>query len=59
MTKKLKFISGVLFLALMSANIGAIFYQSWAEQFTYSQRGWEAKESDDRQLQQRLFARLQ
>jgi phosphoserine phosphatase RsbU/P len=46
MTKKLKFISGVLFLALMSANIGAIFYQSWAEQFTYSQRGWEAKEAD-------------
>src|SRR5215510_3649798 len=44
MTKKLKLISGVLFLALMSANIGAIFYDSWAQQFSYSQRGWEAKE---------------
>src|SRR5262245_19472401 len=46
MTKKLKLISGVLFFALMSANIGANFYESWAEQFTYSQRGWEAKEAD-------------
>src|SRR5215813_4523558 len=46
MTKKLKLISGVLFLVLMSANIGAIFYDSWAQQFTYSQRGWEAKEAD-------------
>jgi sigma-B regulation protein RsbU (phosphoserine phosphatase) len=46
MTKKLKLISGVLFLALMSANIGAIFYDSWAQQFSYSQRGWEAKEVD-------------
>jgi sigma-B regulation protein RsbU (phosphoserine phosphatase) len=46
MTKKLKLISGVLFLALMSANIGALFYDSWAQQFTHSQRGWEAKEVD-------------
>jgi len=46
MTKKLKLISGVLFFALMSANVGANFYGSWAEQFTYSQRGWEAKEAD-------------
>src|SRR5262252_616219 len=46
MTKKLKLISGVLFLALMSANIGALLYHSWAQQFTYSQRGWEAKEVD-------------
>ena len=46
MTKRLKLISGVLFFALMSANIGANFYGSWAEQFTYSQRGWEAKESN-------------
>jgi sigma-B regulation protein RsbU (phosphoserine phosphatase) len=46
MTKKLKLISGVLFFALMSANIGAVFYESWAEQFTCSQRGWEAKEVD-------------
>src|SRR5215813_3573709 len=46
MTKKLKLITGVLFLALMSANIGAIFYENWAEQFTYSQRGWAAKEVD-------------
>src|SRR5262245_14412990 len=46
MTKKLKLISGVMFFALMSANIGANFYESWAEQFTYSQRGWEAKEAD-------------
>ena len=46
MTKKLRLISGVLFFALMSANIGAIFYDSWARQFTYSQRGWEAKEVD-------------
>src|SRR5262245_6623618 len=46
MTKKLKLISGVLFFALMSAIIGANFYQSWAEQFTYSQRGWEANEVD-------------
>src|SRR5262245_60731098 len=44
MTKKLKLISGVLFLALMSLHIGAIFYDSWAQQFSYSQRGWEAKE---------------
>jgi phosphoserine phosphatase RsbU/P len=44
MTKKLKLISGVLFLALMCANIGSNFYESFAEQFTYSQRGWEAKE---------------
>jgi hypothetical protein len=43
MTKKLKLISGVLFFALMSANIVANFYESCAEQFTYSQRGWEAK----------------
>ena len=35
MTKKLKLISGVLFFALMSANIGANFYGSW-----------EAKESN-------------
>jgi hypothetical protein len=34
MTKKLKLISGVMFFALMSANIGANFYQSWAHQFT-------------------------
>src|SRR5215470_2185278 len=46
MTKKLKLISGVLFLTLMSANIGANFYGSWAEQFAYSQRGWEARESN-------------
>jgi serine phosphatase RsbU (regulator of sigma subunit) len=46
MTKKLKLISGVLFFALMSANIGANFYESWAEQFAYSQRGWQAKEVD-------------
>jgi phosphoserine phosphatase RsbU/P len=46
MTKKLKLISGVLFLALMSANIGALYYDSWARQFTYSQRGWKAKEVD-------------
>src|SRR5262245_16166122 len=46
MTKKLKLISGVLFFALMSANISALFYDSWAQQFTYSQRGWEAKEVD-------------
>ena len=39
MTKKLKLIFGALFFALMSANIGANFYESWAEQFTYSQRG--------------------
>jgi len=32
MTKKLKLITGVLFFALMSAIIGANFYQSWAEQ---------------------------
>src|SRR5262245_14724210 len=44
MTKKLKLISGVLFLALMCANIGANLYESLAEQFKYSQRGWEAKE---------------
>ncbi len=46
MTKKLKLISGVMFFALMSAIIGANFYGSWAQQFTYSQRGWEAKEVD-------------
>ena len=46
MTQKLKLISGALFFALMSAIIGANFYQSRAEQFTYSQRGWEAKEAD-------------
>src|SRR5215468_5845986 len=46
MTKKLKLISGVLFFALMSANICANFYGSWAEQFSYSQRGWEAKETN-------------
>ncbi len=50
MTKKLKLISGVLFLALMCANIGANFYQSLAEQFAYSQRGWEAKESDGKPI---------
>ena len=50
MTKKLKLISGVLFLALMCANIGANIYQSFAEQFTYSQRGWEAKEEDGKAI---------
>jgi sigma-B regulation protein RsbU (phosphoserine phosphatase) len=50
MTKKLKLISGILFFALMSANIGANFYESWAEQFTYSQRGWEAKEEDGKPI---------
>jgi phosphoserine phosphatase RsbU/P len=50
MTKKLKLISGVLFLALMCANIGANIYQSFAEQFTYSQRGWEAKEVDGKPI---------
>jgi serine phosphatase RsbU (regulator of sigma subunit) len=44
MTKKLKLICGVLFFALMSANVGANFYHSWAERTAYSQRGWEAKE---------------
>src|SRR5262245_14574556 len=46
MTKKLKLISGALFFALMSASIAAMLCGSWAEQFTYSQRGWEAKEAD-------------
>src|SRR5215813_8450396 len=50
MTKKLKLISGVLFLALMCANIGANFYESLAEQFKYSQRGWEAKEEDGKPI---------
>jgi sigma-B regulation protein RsbU (phosphoserine phosphatase) len=50
MTKKLKLISGVLFLALMSANIGALLYGSFAEQFTYSQRGWEAKDVDGKPI---------
>jgi sigma-B regulation protein RsbU (phosphoserine phosphatase) len=50
MTKKLKFISVVLFSALMCANIGANIYQSFAEQFTYSQRGWEAKEEDGKPI---------
>src|SRR5262245_26146342 len=46
MMKKLKMISGVLFFALMGANVGANFYGSWAEQIAYSQRGWEAKEGN-------------
>lgn len=50
MTRKLKLISGVLFLALMCANIGANFYESLAEQFKYSQRGWEAKEEDGKPI---------
>jgi phosphoserine phosphatase RsbU/P len=50
MTKKLKLISGVLFLALMCANIGANLYESLAEQFKYSQRGWEAKEKDGKPI---------
>src|SRR5215475_6086343 len=50
MTKKLKLISGVLFLALMCANIGANLYESLAEQFKYSQRGWEAKEEDGKPI---------
>ena len=50
MTKKLKLISGVLFLALMCVNIGANLYESLAEQFTYSQRGWEAKEAEGKPI---------
>src|SRR5262249_33927184 len=50
MTKKLKLISGVLFIALMSVNIGANFYGSWARQIRYSQRGWEAKEEDGKAI---------
>jgi sigma-B regulation protein RsbU (phosphoserine phosphatase) len=50
MAKKLKMISVVLLFALMSANIGANFYQIWAEQFSYSQRGWEAKEVDGKPI---------
>src|SRR5262245_9598194 len=46
MMKKLKMISGVLFFALMGANVGAKFYGSWSEQIAYSQRGWEAKEAN-------------
>ena len=46
MTKKLKLISGVLFIFLMSVNIGANFYGGWADRVTYSQRGWEAKKSN-------------
>jgi hypothetical protein len=50
MTKKLKMISGVLFFALMSANIGANFYGSLAEQGAYSQRGWEAKDANGKPI---------
>src|SRR5262249_37474070 len=50
MTKKLKLISGVLFIGLMSVNIGANFYGSWARQIRYSQRGWEAKELDGKAI---------
>jgi sigma-B regulation protein RsbU (phosphoserine phosphatase) len=50
MTKKLKIISVVLFLALMCANIAANFYQTIAEQFAYSQRSWEAKEEDGKPI---------
>jgi phosphoserine phosphatase RsbU/P len=50
MAKKLKLISVVLLFTLMSANIGANFYQIWAEHLSYSQRGWEAKEVDGKPI---------
>src|SRR5262245_21286111 len=50
MTKKLKLISGVLFFALMIANIGANFYETLAERRAYSQRGWEASSVDGKPI---------
>jgi len=50
MTKKLKLISVVLLFALMCVSIGANIYQSSAEQFKYSQRGWEAKEENGKPI---------
>jgi sigma-B regulation protein RsbU (phosphoserine phosphatase) len=50
MTKKLKLISGVLYFALMGANIGANFYESLAERRAYSHRGWEASSVDGKPI---------